>query len=79
MRKDHNACRPTNTMRFVVLPGDANAGVIKISSRALNRTLFMYESEHGRDKTRKLRVGDMILIGRCPLEGSDTALLRRVV
>ena len=78
LRKLCNGCRPTNSMRLVASPGNVDKGVIQIPHRVMNRSRFVYVSQDGRCKTRKLKDGDTIVMGRCPSQGSDSALPMRV-
>lgn len=79
MRKSCNGCRPTNTMRLVASPSVGPVHTIEIPDRVLRRSVFMYIFEDGRCSTRKLEVGDVIVVGRCPSQGADSALPMKVV
>lgn len=79
LRKSCNGCRPTNTVRLVASPSTGPPHSIEIPIRVMERSVFMYVSEDGRCSTRKLEVGDVIVVGRCPSQGADSALPMRVV
>ncbi|KAK5152563.1 hypothetical protein LTR04_006375 [Oleoguttula sp. CCFEE 6159] len=79
MRKSCNGFRPTNTFRLVASPGHTPPGFIEIPERVVQRARFMYVSGDGRCSTRAIKQGDVIVMGRCPSQGADSALPMRVV
>lgn len=50
---------------------------IKVLPKVIDRSVFMYVSEDGKNSKRKLRVGDVMEVGSC-LQGHDSALLMMV-
>ena len=79
LRKSCNGCRPTNSFRLVASPGRMDPGLIQIPARVMDRATFVYISENGRCTSRRLVEGDTIVMGRCPSQGSDSALPMKVV
>ena len=74
LRKSCNGCRPTNTFRLVASPGDLKPGVVQIPQRVMSRARFMHVNDNGRCNMKKLEVGSMIWMGRCPSQGKESAL-----
>jgi len=78
LRKSCNGCRSTNTIRLVASPSTGPPHSVEIPDRVLERAVFMYVCEDGRCTTRRLQVGDVIALGRCPSQGADSALPMKV-
>ena len=79
LRKSCNGCRPVNTCRLVISPGKLMPGYIAIPKRVMERARFMYVSEDGRCKMRKMTVGMVITMGRCPSQGADSEPPMKIV
>ena len=78
-RKICNGCRPVNSFRLVASPEKVPKGYIVIPKRVMERARFMYVSQDGMCKMRKLTEGMVITMGRCPSQGADSAPPMRVV
>lgn len=78
LRKSCNGCRPVNTFRLVASPMKLPAGWIEIPPRVMRRGKFMYVTQDGRCRTRRLMDGMVIAMGRCPSQGADSALPMRI-
>jgi hypothetical protein len=86
LRKQNNGCRPLNSSRLVASPlpgikfGDIvefvleDAGWVEIPKRVMERALFTYVAEDGRCSMRKMKEGEVIVIGRCPSQGPDSTI-----
>ncbi|KAH7001766.1 hypothetical protein B0J12DRAFT_692613 [Macrophomina phaseolina] len=87
LRKGCNGSRPTNTSRFVLSPmktqksGEFNpmTGVITMPRAYFDKGMFVYVTTGGFCTMRKARVGDFIVMGRCPSQGADSALPFKIV
>ncbi|KAI6986062.1 hypothetical protein KC359_g8917 [Hortaea werneckii] len=79
LRKSCNGCRPVNSFRLVISPGDLEPGYISIPRRVMDRARFMYVSGDGRCRMRKMRDGMVIMMGRCPSQGADSALPMKIM
>lgn len=86
MRKQCNSTRPTNTMRCVESPLKPDSsepmcdqsGYISMPAEFSDKGEFLFMTEDGRFETTKLVEGDIVAYGRCPSQGSDSALPMKV-
>ncbi len=86
LRKMCNSTRPTNTMRCVESPmrPDPNdemcdqLGYITMPNEFFDKGRFLFMSEDGRFETTTMKEGDLVMYGRCPSQGIDSALPMKV-
>lgn len=86
LRKQCNSTRPTNTMRCVESPmkPDPSApmsdqlGYISMPNEFFDKGVFLFMTEDGRFETVKMKEGDVVMYGRCPSQGVDSALPMKV-
>jgi len=74
LRKGCNGTRPTNTFRFVASPSLGPMNVVYLPYHFFDRGLFIHLYPNGRCVMKRLKEGDLVLIGRCPSQGSESAL-----
>ncbi len=79
MRKMCNGSRPTNTCRFVASPSRGPMHVVYLPYTVFDKGVFLYTNPDGRCSTRKIEEGDVVIVGRCPSQGSDSSLPMRVM
>ena len=75
-RKGCNSARPTNTIRFVASPTneDANPNLVFLPPEIFDKGVFVFMNKDGRFVTKKLKEGDVILVGRCPTTSKDNSI-----
>jgi hypothetical protein len=78
LRKQCNSTRPTNTCRFVASPSLGPKDTIYVPNEVFDKGVFLTLGKDGRYKSCKLKEGDVVLFGRNPSQGSDSALPMRV-
>lgn len=83
LRRMCNSTRPTNSMRCVESPKRPNInddmtdqmGCITIPTEFFDRSMFLRMSEDGRFESIKMEEGDIVMYGRCPSTGKESAFL----
>lgn len=74
LRKMCNGTRPTNTCRFVVSPSKGPMDTVYLPTQVFDKGMFLYAQEDGRCVVTKLEERSVVIVGRCPSQGSDSAL-----
>jgi hypothetical protein len=74
LRKACNGTRPTNTFRFVASPSLGPMNAVYLPYHLFERGLFVHVYSNGRCVMKRIEEGDTVLIGRCPSQGSESAL-----
>lgn len=74
LTKQCNGTRPTNSMRFVASPSIGTKGVVYLPHAVFKKGKFLFLTEDSRYETCSIVDGDVVVLGRCPSQGSNSAL-----
>ncbi len=90
LRKQNNGTRPTNSFRLVASPligisfgiGEVHRvvekGWVEIPRRVLEKARFMRMDDSMKCYMSRMKVGEVIIVGRCPSQGPDSTIPLRV-
>ena len=78
LRKSCNSTRPTNTMRFVASPSNGPMDTIYAPRRLFDNGKFLFLNRDGTYQSSKIVDGDVVLLGRCPSQGAESALPMKI-